>query len=47
MSFPWTNYKKKKWSQLGDVKYEVRSNARSKVNILIEDRNCMYASVLF
>ena len=30
----------------GDLKYELRSNARFKVNILIDGRNCMHASIL-
>ena len=31
---------------LGDLKYELRSNAKLEVNILIEDRDCMHANVL-
>ena len=30
----------------GDLKYELRSNAKLEVNILIEDRDCMHANVL-
>ena len=30
----------------GDLKYEVWSNAKLKVNILIDGRNCIHASIL-
>ena len=30
----------------GDLKYELRSNAKLEVNILIEDRDFMHANVL-
>ena len=30
----------------GGLKFKLRSNARLKVNIFTEDRNCMHANVL-